>query len=111
MEQIGEKKANVKSLKESWLDTTTATGKLMFTIIAGISQFERDLLSERTKEGLASARARGHLGGRPKKSIRDIEKAIKLYESKQYSVKEIEDMTGVSKATLYRNLKNEAGEK
>ncbi|MDD2192434.1 MAG: recombinase family protein [Bacteroidales bacterium] len=59
VEKIEGKGANIKSLKESWLDTTTPTGKLMFTIIAGISQFERDLISQRTLEGLASARARG----------------------------------------------------
>lgn len=105
VEQIEGKGANIKSLKESWLDTTTAPGKLLFTIFAGISQFERDLISERTKEGLKSARARGRSGGRPKKSTKDIERAVKLYNSKQYTIKEIEEMTAVSKATLYRNLK------
>ncbi len=105
VEQIESKGANIKSLKESWLDTTTPQGKLLFTIFAGISQFERDLISERTKEGLKSARARGRNGGRPKKSTKDIDRAIKLYNSKQYTIKEIEEMTAVSKATLYRNLK------
>lgn len=105
VEQIEEKGANIKSLKESWLDTTTAPGKLLFTIFAGISQFERDLISERTKEGLKSARARGRSGGRPKKATKDIDRAMKLYNSKQYTIKEIEEMTAVSKATLYRNLK------
>jgi len=105
VEQIEKMGANIKSLKESWLDTTTAPGKLLFTIFAGISQFERDLISERTKEGLKSARARGRTGGRPRKALKDIDRAIKLYESKQYTLKEIEEMTAVSKATLYRNLK------
>ncbi len=59
VEQIENKGANIKSLKESWLDTTTPQGKLMFTFMAGISQFERDLISQRTKEGLEAARARG----------------------------------------------------
>jgi DNA invertase Pin-like site-specific DNA recombinase len=104
VEQIEKMGGNMKSLKESWLDTTTPQGKLLFTIFAGISQFERDLISERTKEGLRSARARGRNGGRPKKSVKDIDRAIKLYESNQYILKEIEEMTGVSKATLYRNL-------
>lgn len=105
VETIHEKGADIKSLKETWLDTTTPQGKLMFTLIAGISQFERDLISQRTKEGLESARARGRKGGRPKKSQKDIKKALKLYDSKEYSVKEIEDMTGISKTTLYRYLK------
>ncbi|EKD99359.1 MAG: Resolvase protein, partial [uncultured bacterium] len=104
VEQMQNKGVDIKSLKESWLDTTTPTGKLMFTIMAGLSQFERDLISQRTKEGLASARARGRNGGRPSKGDKDIDKAIKLYDSKEYSVKEIEEMTGVSKATLYRYI-------
>jgi DNA invertase Pin-like site-specific DNA recombinase len=104
VEQIEKKGANIKSLKEAWLDTTTPHGKLLFTLFAGISQFERDLISERTKEGLKSARARGRNGGRPRKGLKDIERAIKLYDSKQYTLKEIEEMTSVSKATLYRAL-------
>jgi DNA invertase Pin-like site-specific DNA recombinase len=55
VEQIEGKGANIKSLKESWIDTTTAQGNLMFTIFAGISQFERDLISQRTIEGLNEA--------------------------------------------------------
>ena len=64
-ELIGEKGANLKSLKESWLDTTTAHGKLMFTIFSGLAQFERDLISERTKEGLNVAKKRGRHPGLP----------------------------------------------
>lgn len=67
VEQIEKMGANIKSLKETWVDTTTPHGKLMFTFFAGISQFERDLISQRTKEGLESARARGKKGGRPVK--------------------------------------------
>ena len=105
VDKIEKTGANIKSLSESWLDTTTPQGKLMFTIFAGISQFERDLISQRTKEGLASARARGRKGGRPAKNKNDIEKAFKLYNSKDYSLKEIHEMTGVSKTTLYRYIK------
>lgn len=47
-ELISNKRANLKSLKESWLDTTTTHGKMLFTVFAGIAQFERDLTSERT---------------------------------------------------------------
>lgn len=67
VEQIEKKGANIKSLKENWLDTTTPQGKLMFTFMAGISQFERDLISQRTREGLEAARARGKQGGRKPK--------------------------------------------
>lgn len=104
-EKIGRRRANVVSLKEEWFNTTTASGALMFEIIEGIVQFERDLLSGRTKEGLAFAKEKGNIGGRPRKTSKDVEKAVKLYQSKEYTVKEIEAMTGVSKATLYRYLK------
>lgn len=50
VETIESKGAGIKSLKESWLDTTTPQGKLLFTIFAGLSQFERDLIAQRTKE-------------------------------------------------------------
>lgn len=101
---IEEKGANIKSLKESWMDTTTPQGKLMFTMMAGINQFERDLISIRTKESLSVARARGRVGGRPKKDTKKIEMAIKMYNSKQHSIREISEVTGISKTTLYRYI-------
>lgn len=97
--------ADVKSLGESWLDTTTPQGKLLFTIFAGVSQFERDLTRERTMAGLAAARARGRNGGRPKTDPKVVEKAIKLYESKTMSVSEILEITGIKKTTLYDYIK------
>ena len=77
----------------------------MFTIYAGISQFERDLISERTKESLAVAKARGRKGGRPKKDSTKIELAIKMYKRKEYSIRAITDDTGIRKTTLYRYIK------
>ena len=106
VEQIEGKGANIKSIKESWVDTTTAQGKLMFTIFAGISQFEIDLISQRTIEGLNAARARGKKGGRPKVNDKDIKLAIKMYNSKNYSTSEIMKATDVSKTTLYRYINN-----
>jgi len=99
---------NIKliSNKEDF-DTSTPQGKLMMTVFQAFSQFERDLIVERTKEGLKSARARGRKGGRPKVKQKQIEKAIKLYKSKEYSVREIEEMTNISRATLYRYLKKD----
>lgn len=93
------------SLKEQ-IDTSTATGKLLFTLMSAIAQFERDVIADRTREGLVAARARGRKGGRPKTNPEIIKKALKLYHTNQYTVKEIEELTGVKKATLYRNLKS-----
>ena len=92
------------SLKES-IDTTSATGRLLFTIISSLAAFERETLIERTNEGLASARARGKRGGRPKTDETALKKAIALYQTGQYSLADIQSMTGVSKSTLYRALK------
>ena len=102
VERIQSAGADIKSLKESWIDTTTPQGKLLFTIFAGISQFERDLISQRTREGLASAKARGRHGGRPPKRNEKADIALKMYDSDEYSIPEILQATGMSKATLYR---------
>jgi len=106
VDMIHQKGAHLKSLKEPWLDTTTPQGKLLFAIFAGVSQFERDLISERTKEGLSSARARGRNGGRPPKPQKDTELAMKMHDNLNYSISEIVKATGVSKSTLYRYLQH-----
>ena len=110
VEQVEKAGANIKSLKEPWLDTTTPQGRLLFTIFSGVSQFERELIRERTMEGLASARARGRMGGRPGKDKKIVEQALTLYDSKAYSVDEISKTTGISRATLYKyvNLRKES---
>jgi len=104
VEQIQERGANIKSLKETWLDTTTPAGKLMFTIFAGLSQFEADLTAQRTREGLAAARARGRLGGRPKVASDKSSMALKMYDSREFSVDEICKSCSIGKTTLYRLL-------
>lgn len=101
VERISGAGANIKSLKEAWLDTTTPQGKLLFTIFAGVSQFERDLTYERTMEGLAAARARGRKGGRPKADDKAIRQALALYDAGTIAIKDILSTTGIGKATLY----------
>ena len=103
MELFRERGVNLVSLKES-INTSSSTGKLLFTLMSALAQFERDLISERTVEGLKAARARGRRGGRPKKNDEQIKKAVKMYNTKQYSLKEIEEMTGIKKSTLYRRM-------
>lgn len=104
METFNEKGIRLISLKES-VDTTSATGRLLFTIISSLAAFERETLIERTNEGLASARARGKLGGRPKTNEAALKKAVALYRTGEYSLADIWELTGVSKSTLYRALK------
>jgi DNA invertase Pin-like site-specific DNA recombinase len=99
-----EKGIHFVSLKEN-IDTSTATGKLIFNIFASLAEFERDIISERTRAGLEAARARGREGGRPKKSDEKIKLALKMYQSKNYSIPEITEATGISKTTLYRYIK------
>jgi len=82
----------------------TSTGKLLFTLMSSIAQFERDVIADRTREGLRSARARGKNDGRPKTNPDAVKNAVKLYHTQQYSVGEIEALTRVMKSTLYRNL-------
>lgn len=99
-----EKGVNLESLQDK-IDTTTPGGRLYFNMMASMAEFEHDLIVERTKAGLASAKARGRQGGRPV-LLKDekLARAKELYNAKQLSIKEICAMTGVSKATLYRHI-------
>jgi DNA invertase Pin-like site-specific DNA recombinase len=103
MERFNMQNIRLVSMKET-IDTTSPTGRLMFTILSSLTQIERDVLAERTKEGLNAARARGRSGGRPKADETALKKAIALYQTHQYSVREITDLTGISKSTLYRAI-------
>jgi DNA invertase Pin-like site-specific DNA recombinase len=105
-EKLIKMKVELKSVKEN-IDTTTAAGQCMFSMIAVFSQFERDLISERTKEGLKSARARGKNGGRPVAKQKDIDVAISLYndKTKKYSINEICKAAGIGKTTFFKYLK------
>ena len=95
------KGVKIISHKENF-DTTTPQGRLMLTVFQAFAQFERDLIVQRTTEGLKAARARGRQGGRPAADKKAIDKALKLYASQTHSLKEIAAITGVSQATLYR---------
>ena len=103
MDFFSENEVNVISHKEQF-DTSTAQGKLMLTVFQAFAEFERDLIVERTKEGIISARSRGRCGGRPKVKESKIDKALKLYDAQFHSLKEIEELSGVSTSTLYRYI-------
>jgi|TARA_B110000503_G_scaffold143147_1_gene242841 DNA invertase Pin-like site-specific DNA recombinase len=91
-----------KSIKEN-IDTTNASGKLVFHIFAVLSEFERNLTKERTNAGLYAARMRGLKGGRPKKlNPKKRALVVNLYKDKKHSVMEICSIAGISKPTLYK---------
>jgi len=93
------------------INTKDAMGKMFFTMMSAFAELEANLLSERTKKGLASARSRGRMGGRPKFPKDKRETVISLYESKKYTINEIIRMTGVSKSTIYNIVNSQTEEK
>ena len=103
MTTLDEKRIGFKSLSEQ-IDTTTSGGKLIFHIFGALAEFERELIRERTRAGLAAARARGRQGGRPKKldTAKKIAMAQALYDAGEHSIHDICQTLGVSRATLYR---------
>jgi DNA invertase Pin-like site-specific DNA recombinase len=88
------------------LDTTTPSGTLVFHIFGALAEFERLLIKERTNAGLAAARARGRVGGRPKAlDEKKMQIVRSLHADGKTSISEICETLNVSKATLYRYLK------
>jgi DNA invertase Pin-like site-specific DNA recombinase len=85
------------------IDTTSPVGRLLFTILAAVAEFERDLIIERTHAGLEAARARGNMGGRPKSWTPQQQRtACMLRDAGEMSPGEIAGLLGVSRATYYR---------
>ena len=95
-----------KSLTEDLFDTTTSNGRLVFGIFALLAEHERDRIRERTMAGLASARARGRKGGRPR-ALTGEKKAMtfEALQNRNRTVKEIAKAIGVGEATVYRYQK------
>jgi len=109
--KLEQREIGFKSLMES-MDTTTSGGKLIFHIFGALAEFEHNLIKERTSAGLAAARARGRNGGRPLKlDEKKRELAIKLYNERERSIKEICQIMGVSKPTLYSYIHKQDKEK
>jgi len=87
------------------IDTTTAAGKLVFGIFAALSEFERELISERTVAGLASARARGRKGGRPfKMTAAKLRLAMAAMGQPETTVSNLCKELGIARQTLYRHV-------
>ena len=104
MESWLTERVGFRSLTES-IDTTTANGKPYFSIMGALAEFERDLIRERTLAGLAAARARGRLGGRPPTMTPDkIKVAMQMYDSRDHIVEAITNTLGASRMTICRHL-------
>ena len=95
-----------KSITEN-IDTSTATGQLVFHIFGALAEFERNLIKERTMAGLEAARSRGRKGGRPKLNTTagKVAMAKKLYRDRTISIPEICKTLDISRATFFRYIK------
>ncbi len=101
---LKEQEVGFKSIIEA-IDTTTPTGQFFFHITGAFAELERNLIRERTMAGLASARARGRLGGRPKAIDGEtFQMALVLYNGKNITVANICEKFNISKRTFYRYL-------
>jgi DNA invertase Pin-like site-specific DNA recombinase len=96
------------------IDTSTAVGRMFFQILGAIAEFEHALISERTMDGLAAARARGRTGGqKPKLTPRQARRAQEMYDEtgpdgkRRYTVAQIAAEFGVTRPTIYRHVDRE----
>ena len=102
--QLDEMGVNLRSLTEQ-LSTDSPQGRLTFNLFASLAAFQRELIVEATQSGLAAARARGRVGGRPRALTDTQVKLVRqMYESKEYDVKAISESFNVSRKTIYRCL-------
>ena len=98
-----------KSLTEN-IDTTTSGGKLIFHIFGALAEFEREIIRERTQAGLASARSRGKVGGRPKAlTSKEVQMLNSMAADKSLTISDICKTLGIGRTTFYRYVK--AGER
>ncbi len=109
-EEIAERGAGLRSLGEPWADTTSPAGKMILTVFAGIAEFERSLILQRTGAGRAAAKARGVKFGRPN-AISDEHWAHygPLLQAGKITVPAAAKLIGCGRATLYRRIAAEEG--
>jgi DNA invertase Pin-like site-specific DNA recombinase len=106
VEDLLHKQIGFRSLCDGVIDTTTASGELIFTIFSALAQFERRLIQERTKAGLSAARARGRKGGRKPITADDprVQTAKRMHQDHGMGIKQICRTLKISRATFYRYL-------
>jgi DNA invertase Pin-like site-specific DNA recombinase len=101
VEDLEQRQIGLRSLTEN-IDTTTPGGKLVFHLFGALAEFERSIIRERTVAGLASARARGRVGGRPRAlSEADVAKAKAMLRDPKITAQDVAHTLGVSLSTLY----------
>lgn len=106
VEKIHSIGANLISINEKWMDTTSEQGVFIFNIFASFAQFERELTRQRVKNGLEAARARGRKGGRPSVPADKADLAVRMYKSKSCPIADIVKATGLGRSTIYRLVNN-----
>lgn len=107
VQDLEDRAVGFRSLTES-IDTTSAGGKLIFHIFGALAEFEHSLIRERTKAGLAAARARGRKGGRkPKLSKADVKKAAAMLRDPTVTKTEVAEHFAITRMTLNEALKRE----
>lgn len=104
MDDLQKRGIAFRSLSES-IDTGTAAGKMVFHMLAAFAEFERNLISERTKAGMKAARARGHRGGR-KRKLNDakLKAIIAMLGDPRVTMAEVAETFGVGRSTIQREL-------
>lgn len=110
MKAFNDKGVVLKSLKEN-LNFSTPTGVMMSQLFAILAEFERSVIVERVREGVAAARARGRMGGRPSTPQKTIDKALQMYDLHNLTVSEICRACGISRPTLYKALRQREDKK
>ena len=103
IQELSDRGVGFRSLTES-VDTTTPAGRLMLTLLAGLSSMEREITIERTKAGLAAAKRQGRIGGRPRALTPVREQQARLMYQRGSTATEIAAELGVGRATIYRAL-------
>lgn len=103
-EQLKAATAGLRSLYEPWADTTTPAGRMVLTVFAGIAEFERELIHERTRAGRVAAQARGVRFGRPAKLTDDQLRLAERLIGEGHSISDVAKLLKVHRATLYRAL-------
>lgn len=103
LDQLDKQQAHLYSIHEN-IDTSLANGASFKDIVGLLLEFQSDVISQRTKSGLHEAREKGNSAGRPRKPDHNVQRAIMMYQSKQYTLAQIKEETGISKSTLYRYL-------